>query len=347
MQGMASSSVVRPARTNTFPKLISLVRTTWSQKIHLAVLLALTLCALPKTCLAQATAFAATSTPETPAAPLPTFTKDVQEVNLVLTVTNWLGHFVRDLNERDIRILDNNQPAERITYFQTQTNLPLRVGIVMDASASVRYRFKFEQKSASAFLKRVLRRGFDSALLVSFNEQSRLIQPATDDHKTLSRSMTRFHPSGETAVYDAVAFGCKELTKLHDTQPTRRALILITDGEDNHSRITLEQAVESALRFETIVYVLSTNPAYSTDLGEQGDTNMKKLAEATGGRLLRADTEDDVSSAFSRISHELRNQYAIGYKPPLGRPDGLFHRLIVMGPKRLHIHYRLGYFAAK
>jgi Ca-activated chloride channel homolog len=347
MQGMASSSAVRPARTNTVPKLISLVRTTWSQKTHLAVLLALTLCALPKTCLAQATAFAATSTPETPAAALPTFTKDVQEVNLVLTVTNWLGHFVRDLNEADIRILDNNQPAERITYFQTQTNLPLRVGIVMDASASVRYRFKFEQKSASAFLKRVLRRGSDSALLVSFNEQSRLIQPATDDHKMFSRSMTRFHPSGETAVYDAVAFGCQELTKLHDTKPTRRALILITDGEDNHSRITLEQAVESALRSETIVYVLSTNPAYSTDLGEQGDTNMKKLAEATGGRLLRADTEDDVSSAFSKISHELRNQYAIGYKPPLGRPDGLFHRLIVMGPKRLHIYYRLGYFAAK
>ena len=217
----------------------------------------------------------------------------------------------------------------------------------MDASSSVTYRFKFEQRSASAFLKHVLRPGSDSALLVSFNEEARLIQPATDDHTEFSRSITRFHPGGETAVYDAVAFGCKELAKLQDANPTRRALILITDGEDNHSRINLEQAVESALRSETIVYVLSTNPAYSTDLGDKGDTNMRKLAESTGGRLLRADTEDDVSRAFSKISRELRNQYAIGYKPPPGPPDGLFHRLIVVGPKRLHIYHRIGYFAAK
>jgi len=268
-------------------------------------------------------------------------------VNLVLTVTNWLGHFVEDLNEADIRILDNDEPAERITYFQTQTNLPLRVGIVMDASASVTYRFKFEQRSASVFLKRVLRPGSDSALLVSFNEHAQLVHAATDNYKLLSGSMSTLKPGGETAVYDAVAFGCNELAKMHDGNPARRTLILITDGEDNHSRLSLEQAVESALRTETIVYVLSTNPAYSTDLGEMGDTYMKRLAEATGGRLLRADTEDDFGRAFAKIGRELRNQYAIGYKPPLGRPDGLFHRLIVLGPKRLRMYHRVGYFASK
>jgi Ca-activated chloride channel family protein len=295
---------------------------------------------------AQSEAFAANPAPM-PKAALPTFTKNVQEVNLVLTVTNWLGHFVKDLSEDDIRILDNNQPAERITYFQTQTNLPLRVGVVIDASASITHRFRFEQKSASAFLKKVLRRGYDSALLVSFNEQAQLVQDPTDDHKILSEAMTRFQPGGETAVYDAVAFSCKELAKLRDANPTRQALILITDGEDNHSRLTLEQAVEAALRSETIVYVLSTNPIYSTDLGEKGDTNMKQLAEATGGRLLRADTEDDVSRAFTKIDRELRNQYAIGYKPPVGRPDGLFHRLVVLGPKRLRMFHRAGYFASR
>lgn len=346
MQVMANAAVIRLARTTIAKRLISLVLSNRSQKQAARLLLTSALCMCTANSAAQASAFAATRSP-VPNATLPTFTKDVQEVNLVLTVTNWLGHFVKDLNQTDIRILDNNQPAQRITYFQTQTNLPLRVGIVLDASASVTYRFKFEQRSASSFLKRVLRRGSDSALLVSFNEDAHLIQPATDDHRILTESMKRFHPGGETAVYDAVAFGCRELAKLRDTNPIRRALILITDGEDNHSRATLQQAVEAALRSETIVYVLSTNPAYSTDLGEMGDTNMRRLAEATGGRLLRADTEDDVTRAFSKIGRELRNQYAIGYKPPLGRPDGLFHRLIVLGPKKLHIYYRLGYFAAK
>ena len=346
MQGMANGTAIGLAGISIVKRLNSLVLRNCSQRRVTGIFLTsvLWLCAI--NCSAQSSAFAATRTPAPNATP-PTFTKHVQEVNLVLTVTNWLGHFVKDLNETDIRILDNDQPAERITYFQTQTNLPLRVGIVMDASASVTYRFKFEQRSASSFLKRVLRRGSDSALLVSFNEEAHLIQHATDDYEALTRSMTRFHPGGETAVYDAVAFGCTELSNLQDTSPARRALILITDGADNRSRATLEQAVEAALRSETIVYVLSTNPAYSTDLGEMGDTNMKKLAEATGGRLLRADTEDDVSRAFSKIGSELRNQYAIGYKPPRERPDGLFHRLIVLGPKRLRISHRLGYFAAK
>src|SRR5262249_34791470 len=245
MQGMANGFGCTAARTNK--AIPSSGFSTRSHKGSLVLLLTFLLCLTPIKCRAQSAFFAATPTPGPASAP-PTFTKHVQEVNLVLTVTNWLGHFVKDLNEADIRILDNNQPVERITYFQTQTNLPLRVGIVLDASASVTYRFKFEQRSASSFLKRVLRRGSDSALLVSFNEQAHLIQPATDDHKILTESMKRFHPGGETAVYDAVAFGCRELTKLRDTNPARRALILITDGEDNRSRATLQEAVEAALR---------------------------------------------------------------------------------------------------
>ena len=344
MEAMAKCCSREPARKRESGDHLTVLISKQSRNLLLILTSALWL--LPTLSAAQSEAFAVNPAPVSRAA-LPTFTKNVQEVNLVLTVRNWLGHFVKDLSEDDIRILDNNRPAERITYFQTQTNLPLRVGIVIDASASITHRFKFEQKSASAFLKKVLRRGYDSALLVSFNEQAQLVQAPTDDHKILSKAMTRFKPGGETAVYDAVAFGCKELAKLEDASPTRQALILITDGEDNHSRLTLQQAVETALRTETIIYVLSTNPIYSTDLGEKGDTNMKQLAEATGGRLLRADTDDDVSRAFSMIDRELRNQYVIGYTPPLGPPDGLFHRLVVLGPKRLRMYHRAGYFAAK
>jgi Ca-activated chloride channel family protein len=277
----------------------------------------------------------------------PTFSRDVQEVGVVLTVTNWFGHFVKGLSEADLRILDNNQPVQKITYFQSQTNLPLKVGIVVDASASIAGRFRFEMRSAGAFLHRVLRQDRDAGVIVGFNQKVELYQTLSSHEDFLSRIMASLRPGGDTAIYDAVAFTCRELAKVDDDQPTRRALILLTDGDDNSSEISLQQAIESALRSNTIVYVLSTNPDYSLSLGEPGELAMKQLAEATGGRLLRADNNDDVSRAFSKISRELRNQYAIGYKPPSGHPDGLFHRLQIQGPKSLHIYYRLGYFAVR
>jgi Ca-activated chloride channel homolog len=313
---------------------------------YLAMLLLLATSCLSLNCYAQSAAFAANTPAASPSA-LPTISKQVQEVNLVLTVTNWLGHFVKDLNEGDVRILDNGQPAQRITYFENQTNLPLRVGILVDVSSSVTNRFQFELKSAGAFLRRVLRPSSDLALLVGFNHDIQLLQDFTNSPELLTGQMTRLVPGGETAIYDAVAFACTELAKLNGSQPSRRALILMTDGGDNRSHISLDQAIEAALRSDTIVYVLSTNPDYSLSLREPGEVAMKELAQATGGRLMRAGTNDDVSRAFSKIDRELRNQYAIGYKPPLGQPDGLFHRLVVLGPKRLHIYHRQGYFAAR
>jgi VWFA-related protein len=312
---------------------------------HLPLILALIFCCYGSECRAQAKAFsAATSAMGAPAA---TISKEVQEVGVVLTVTNWLGHFVKDLNETDLRILDNGHPVDKITYFQSQTDLPLRVGIVVDASASITNRYKFEKKAANAFLRRVLNPDRDDAIVVGFNENVQLYRTASRERRFLPEKMTHLTPGGDTAIYDAVAFTCKELAKDRDVQPARRALVLITDGEDNSSHISLQQAIESALRSDTIVYVLSTNPDYSLSLGERGEIAMKQLAEATGGRLLRGDSNDDVNHAFSKLDRELRNQYAIGYKPPLGRPDGLFHRLVVLGPKRLHIYHRQGYFAGR
>ena len=312
---------------------------------HLPLILALIVGCYGSESRAQVKTFtAATSVMGSPAA---TISKEVQEVGVVLTVTNWLGHFVKDLNETDLRILDDGHPVDKITYFQSQTDLPLRVGIVVDASSSITNRYKFEMKSANAFLRRVLHPGRDQALVVGFNENVQLYRSASRERRLLPERITRLTPGGDTAIYDAVAFTCKELAKDRDVQPTRRALVLITDGDDNSSHISLQQAIESALRSDTIVYVLSTNPDYSLSLGEHGEISMKQLAEATGGRLLRGDSNDDVNHAFSKIDRELRNQYAIGYKPPLGRPDGLFHRLVVQGPKRLHIYHRQGYFARR
>lgn len=277
--------------------------------------------------------------------PVLTVSKQVQEVNLILTVTNRWGHFVQNLKEDDLSILDNDQPPEKITYFQPQTDLPLRVALVIDTSSSVTHRFRFEQKAAMAFLRRILRRDSDLGLVIGFNQQVTIAQSATEDMDLLAQGLKKLQPDGETAIYDAVSVACQQLLRVKDKQPSRRAIILITDGEDNHSHIDLQQAVERALRADAVVYVLSTNPEYSVSLAEAGDRSMKQLSEATGGRLLRADSENDVTSAFSKIAKELRSQYAIGYKPANKRPDGLFHRLIVLGPKKFHLYHRLGYFA--
>jgi VWFA-related protein len=280
------------------------------------------------------------------AAAIPTINRQVQEVGLVLTVTNQKGHFVRNLNESDFNILDNGRAPDHITYFQPQTNLPLRVTLVIDTSDSVTYRFTFEKKAAAAFFRHVLHAPADLGSVVGFNQEVHVAQTPTHNTKELEAALKSLNPGGETAVYDAVVTAARQMDSIPDRQPVRHAIVLITDGEDNRSHASLDQAVESALRSNSVVYVVSTNSEeMSVGLASEGDDVMKQLAEATGGRLLHADGDGEVAYAFSKIEKELRSQYAIGYKPNSNAPDGLFHRLIVVGPKKLHIFHRLGYFA--
>jgi VWFA-related protein len=277
---------------------------------------------------------------------IPTISRQVQEVSLVLTVTNGKGRFVHNLNESDFNILDNGIAPERITYFQPQTNLPLRVVLAIDTSDSITYRFKFEQKAGATFFKHILHAPADLGSVIGFNSQVHVAQEPTHNAKALDAALKSLHPDGETAVYDAVVTAARQMTNLYDQQPSRHVIVLITDGEDNRSRAHFEEAVEWALRSESVVYVVSTN-SYEDVVGlaGEGDAQMKQLAEATGGRLLHADGDGQVASAFSKIEKELRSQYAIGYKPSTDAPDGLFHRLVVVGPKQLRIFHRLGYFA--
>lgn len=273
--------------------------------------------------------------------PRVTLLKHVQEVNLALTVRDQHGHFVNNLTPSDLLILDNDQRADQITYFESRSNLPLRVALVVDTSDSVTYCFDSERKTAMRFLKHVLRPDRDSALILNFNEDVTLAQPSTSDLRVLQHSLKRVRPAGETAIYDAIAMASRELGRMQSSQPSRRVIILITDGEDNRSHLTLEQAAETALRNETTVYVISTNPSGFPD--PQGDDAMKELATATGGSFLRAG--NDVGYAFEKIEKEFRSQYVVGYKPPQSGPDGQFHRLTILGANKLHFFHRVGYFA--
>lgn len=270
-----------------------------------------------------------------------TVLRHVQEVNLALTVRDKHGHFVNNLTQSDLLILDNDERADQITYFESRSNLPLRVALVIDTSDSVTYCFDSERKTAMRFLKHILRPDRDSGLIVNFNEEVNIAQPPTSDFHLLEQSLKRIHPAGETAIYDAVALASQALGEIQSGQPSRHVIILITDGDDNRSHITLRQTAEAALRNDSAVYVISTNSPGLPDA--QGDEAMKQLATATGGAFLRGDS--DVGNAFAKLEKEFRSQYVIAYKPPHTSPDGQFHRLTILGTNKLRFFHRVGYFA--
>jgi len=255
-------------------------------------------------------------------APAPTVRKEVREVSLILTVTDHRKHFVRDLKLSDIQIEDNGVPPEQITYFEAQTSLPLRVALVIDTSDSVQYCFAFEKHAAKTFLNHILRSISDMALVIGFNAHARLAQAPTRDHDLLTRAIKELPPGGETAIYDAVALAGRELRRIKDTQPSRHAIVLITDGDDNSSEVSLQHAAEIALQNEIIIYVLDTSIEYLRS--KNAEPAMKQLSEMTGGMYLRADTDDRIGSAFSKLEMVLRSNTPLDTNQPTRSLTDLF-----------------------
>ena len=274
----------------------------------------------------------------------PTIVKRVDEVNLLLSVTNHKGRFVQDLNPSDLVISDNGEPPDKITYFQRQTDLPLRVALVVDTSDSVTYRFAFERRSGEAFLQGILRPESDLAMVVSFNQLPALAQPATSDFSKLSKAIQSLTSGGETSVYDAVAFAADQLLAVSDLEPVRRVIVLVTDGADNRSHISLVQAAEHALRAESVIYVVNTNPLVLTPGDKENDRNLRYLADATGGSALQGTSESEVAKSFLKIQQELRSQYAVAYRPHHLIGGLLFRTIRILGPKGMRIRYRAGYY---
>lgn len=281
-----------------------------------------------------------------PSLPALTIFKRVDEVNLVLSATNHRGHFVRDLDPADLVISDNGEPPDKITYFQTQTDLPLRVALVLDTSDSVNYRFDIELKSAKGFLKKVLRPDRDAALIVAFNQTPALVQPLTSDLSQLNRGLKSLKSRGETALFDALALAADQLKPAaNELFPARRVIVLVTDGEDNSSHINLAEAVEHALRAESVIYVVNLKKYRVTDEDIQGDRIIQELASATGGTVLQTADNADIATSFRKIEQELRSQYALGYRPRNLIGSFLFRPIRIFGPQGIRIHCREGYYA--
>jgi VWFA-related protein len=271
----------------------------------------------------------------------------VNEVNVVFTVTDKHNHYVKDLKEDDFKVLDNKKPPASIRNFSSETNLPLRVGLLIDASNSIRDRFRFEQQAAIEFLNQIIRPNRDQAFVLGFDTTPEITQDFTGNTEKLANGVRLLRPGGGTAMYDAVYGACRD--KLAKTQSTagglRRAIILVSDGEDNQSRVTRDDAIEEAQRAEVIVYAISTNVSGTKS---RGDKILEAIAEATGGRAFFPFKIEEVSDAFSQIQEELRSQYAISYKPSDLLSDGKYHSIDIEAlNKKYKVRSRKGYFAQK
>lgn len=274
--------------------------------------------------------------------------RNVNVVNTVFTVTDKHGRFIKDLKESDFKIVDDGKPPVQIQYFAAETGLPLRVGLLVDASNSIRDRFRFEQESAIEFLNQIVRRNSDQAFVIGFDSTPEVKQDFTDDTNKLAAGVRDLRPGGGTALYDAVYYACRD--KLADARsnkgPVRRAIILLSDGEDNQSRVLREEAVEMAERAEVIIYAISTN---ISGIKTRGDKVLERFAEMTGGRVFFPYKLQDVADAFVGIQEELRSQYAVGYKPADFLADGRY-RTVSIEPvkgKNVKVRTRKGYYAPK
>lgn len=287
------------------------------------------------------------SDPTTPTADdsLTTIRATTNEVNVVFTVTDKHGRRITDLKESDFHVLDDNKPPQEIRSFHAETNLPLQVGLLIDASNSVRDRFKFEQQSAIEFLNQTIHPRYDQAFVVGFDVTPEVTQDFTDNTELLAKGVRELRPGGGTALYDALYYACRDkLMKVPKSTNVRRAIILLSDGEDNQSHVTREEAIEMAQRAEAIVYTISTNVSGTKGAG---DKVLERIADATGGRPFFPFQIRDVANAFAEIQDELRSQYAISYKPADLKADGHYRTIEIVANdrKNLRVRSRRGWYA--
>ncbi|HUI80457.1 MAG TPA: VWA domain-containing protein [Bryobacteraceae bacterium] len=294
--------------------------------------------------------WAADAPPAQPAAPTANDTAhilvDVTRVNMLFTVTDKNGRFITGLDKDDFEIIENKK-RQAVQEFTAESDSPLRLAILVDTSSSIRDRFQFEQQAAIEFITRVVHAPADKAMVVSFDSSAELVSDMIGDAERLSTAVRNLRPGGGIAFYDAIYFACRD--KLQQDQPKdkfRRAMVVLTDGEDNQSRYTRDQALEMAQKADVAIYVVSTN---FTHAETDGDKVVKYLAQETGGRAFFPFQVEDLEQSFENIANELRHQYSIFYRPEPLKTDGLYHTvdLRVKGHSGLVVRARKGYYAPK
>jgi VWFA-related protein len=292
--------------------------------------------------------------------------RDVNLVDVLFTVFNKQNRIVSTLNESDFRITDDGQP-QRILFFNRQTDLPLRVGLLMDTSNSIRSRLKFEQEAAIDFLYTVIRRDRDQTFLMTIEDDPQLIIPATSDLNIVRDAILRQRAGGGTALYDAIYRSSEEMSKLPlpaggASIDLRRVLVVISDGDDTLSRRSRAEALDMAQRAGIVIYTISTSTEWIVSdnksraaqtaqrkyMKTDGDKALEIFANDSGGRAFFPYLIDDLALSFAAIGDELRNQYSLAYVPAGRAPDGKFHKIKIEAlPKDMQVRTRNGYYAAQ
>ena len=280
------------------------------------------------------------------AANAPTIRLGVNEVNLIFTVTDRHGHYIPNLKLNDFALLDDQRAPERVNSFRQQINLPLRVAIVVDASTSIRTRFQFEQQSATEFLLGILKARSDRAFVMGFDVTPTVEQDWTNNLDALETGINRMRPGGGTALFDAVYTACRDkLMTERGPEPVRKAMILISDGDDNQSRVHPDEAIKECQRADTIIYAISTN--WTPSRG-RGDKVLSDMSEATGGKTLFPPSVEEMTASFKEIEEELRSQYSLVYTPADFKYDGAFRTIyLYCNDRRYQVRAKKGYFAPR
>jgi len=292
--------------------------------------------------------------------------------NIFFTAADKNKRFISNLKPEDIRVLEDGQPQEIFT-FQQNVELPLSLAILIDTSISEQRTLPDEKAAAQAFLENVMRANKDEAAVVSFTGDTTLEQGFTGNMDRLRRAIDRveFVPpsgyvgggvvvngtppisgtnqsiAGSTAVWDAVWATSEELIGT-SAEHTRRAIILLTDGDDTSSRMKMHEAIERALKADALVYAIGIGDRYTFNVNEG---SLRKIAEQTGGRAYFPKHERDLNEAFEQIQKDLREQYLVAYSPTNKARDGSYRKIEIevinpeLKQQNLKLNYRAGYFA--
>ena len=269
----------------------------------------------------------------------------VNEVDLVFTVADKKGRFVTGLQQQNFGLLDDGRPPARVRRFIQQTNLPLRVGIMLDTSSSIRQRFQFEQQAATDFLLQTLHPA-DRAFVEGFDVQTDVSQGFTNRIDMLDSGIRKLRPGGGTALFDSLYKTCRdEMLTLRQDFAVRKAIVLVSDGDDDYSRALESDAIKMCQRAETIVFTISTNVGPSKD---KGDDVLQQIADATGGQAFYPTRMEDVATGFHNVEEELRSQYLLVYTPANFKRDGAFRTIYLQAlDPRYAVRAKKGYFAPK
>jgi VWFA-related protein len=277
-----------------------------------------------------------------------TFRVAVNEVSVFFAATDH-GRSVTDLSASDVEIRDDQQPPSAILGFRNESQLPLRLGLVIDTSDSVNSRFAFEQAAVARFLEKVLGNKDDLAFVVGVNASVLLVQDFTSDQQLTAHAVGELAPKGGTAVWDAVAFAADKLASHPEDQPVARIVVVITDGDDNSSRLTLKQAIAKAQRGEVAVYTVNSRDGNIQDPTAVGDHALRTLSELTGGTAFKPGSIQRLSRSMADLQQVIRGRYLVSYKPASFERDDRYRTIDIAAQKdgrKLTVFARKGYYAS-